>query len=83
MPARIDKTEERAALTARLLAHPVPTITVEEYALLADRSRDRAFDDIRQGRVEVDRRGRSVRVKVIPLMRALGFEFDAPVSLTR
>lgn len=76
MPARIDKTEERAALTARLLSPSglVPTITVEEYALLADRSRVKAYEDVREGRVEVDVRGRSIRVLTIPLLRSLGFD---------
>ena len=84
MPARIDKTEERAALTARLLAHPVPTITVEEYALLADRSRPKAYEDVREGRVDADVRGRSIRVLTIPLLRSLGYDVSlAPVTLAR
>lgn len=83
MATRLDRTEERAALTARLLAHPVPTITVEEYALLADRGRRQAFEDVHAGRVEHVQIGRSIRIKLVPLMRSLGFEFDAPVALTR
>ncbi|WP_430645343.1 hypothetical protein [Agromyces sp. GXS1127] len=84
MARRPDKTEERAALTARLLAHPIPTITVEEYATLADRGRAQAYEDVREGRVEVDRRGRNIRVKLVPLMRSLGFDVEpTPAPLPR
>lgn len=83
MARQNDKTAERAALTARLIAHPVPTITVKEYALLADRGHRQAFEDVHAGRVEAIQIGRSIRIKLVPLMRSLGFEFDAPTALTR
>lgn len=78
MSARPDRTKERAALLARLLSAPIPTITVADYALLIDRGLVMAYQDVKAGRVQVDRRGRNIRVLTVPLLRSLGYEVATP-----
>ena len=86
MARQHDERETQAELTARLLSQPVGTISVwPEYATFANRGRAQAFEDVREGRVESIRLGRSIRVLVPPLLRQFGFEvpMPAPVALTR
>lgn len=78
--------ETQADITRRLLSEPVPTISVwPEYATFANRGRAQAYEDVREGRVQIVRLGRSVRVLVPPLLRQFGFEAPAvsPVPVKR
>lgn len=79
MAREYDKHETQAEVTARLLSEPVGTISVwPEYATFANRGRVQAFEDVREGRIESIRLGRSIRVLVPPLLRQFGFEVPTP-----
>lgn len=72
------RTVQRAALLASLRAYPVPTISVDEYALLLGIGRVKAYANVRDGKVQVWRDGRSVAVVVAPLLEALGYPLAPP-----
>lgn len=78
----LDKTVQRAALLASLRTFPVPTITVEQYALLCGISRPKAYENVREGRVAVWRDGRKVQVVVAPLLESLGYPLTPPGPLS-
>ena len=83
MPStELDKTVQRAALLASLRTYPVPTISVDQYALLCGISRPKAYENVREGRVAVWRDGRKVQVVVAPLLEALGYPLTPPGGLS-
>lgn len=77
----LSRTVQRAALLNALRTFPVPTISVDDYALLIGVSRPRAYANINEGRVEVQRDGRKVSVLVAPLLEALGYPLTPPGPL--
>ena len=65
--------EPRAALLADLRAHPVPTITVDQYATLAGIAVPTAYQSVARGDVRTVRRGRRILVLTAPLLESLGY----------
>lgn len=74
----LSRTVQRATLLASLRTYPIPTISVDDYALLIGVSRPRAYANVNEGRVEVQRDGRKVQVLVAPLLESMGFPLTPP-----
>ncbi|GEC74005.1 hypothetical protein [Microbacterium maritypicum] len=77
----LSRTVQRAALLNALRTFPVPTISVDDYALLCGISRPTAYANVREGRVAVWRDGRKVQVVTAPLLEALGYPLTPPGPL--
>lgn len=78
----LSRTVQRAALLNALRTFPVPTISVPEYALLLGIGQAKAYANVRDGKVQVWRDGRSVAVVVAPLLEALGYPLTPPGPLS-
>lgn len=78
----LTRTVQRAALLNALRTYPVPTISVPDYALLLDIGLAKAYANVRDGKVQVWRDGRSVAVVVAPLLEALGYPPTPPGPLS-
>lgn len=78
----LSRTVQRAALLNALRTFPVPTISVDDYALLCGISRPTAYANVREGRVAVWRDGRKVQVVTAPLLEALGYPLTPPGPLS-
>lgn len=74
----LSRTVQRAALLNALRTFPVPTISVDDYALLCGISRPIAYANVREGRVAAWRDGRKVQVVTAPLLEALGYPLTPP-----
>lgn len=79
---RLDKTVQRAMLLASLRTYPVPTISVQQFALLRDVSLPTAYALVSAGEVAVQRDGRKVSVLVAPLLESMGFPLTPPSALS-
>lgn len=77
----LSHTVQRAALLNALRTFPVPTISVDDYALLCGISRPTAYENVRAGRVAVWRDGKKVQVITAPLLEALGYPLTPPGPL--
>jgi len=72
----IDVTPETRALIAAALADPIlkPTLSVEEFAGLAEISPDTAYRGIKDGTIPCVRFGRRIRIPTAAAAKLLGLD---------
>jgi len=78
----LSRTVQSAMLLAALRTYPTLVIDVPTYARLIDQSLPRAYANVREGKVAVQKDGRKVSVLVAPLLESMGFPLTPPSGLS-